>query len=107
VEKHPNKKTGLMTWLQRHPSIRATIGAEIVVAKPYTRRALTFALAHNLLSTSDGWGYTPGSGHGWKKPPWPPQTDLRGAVLHACGRLGHWCGMVDLATVFIALGAKP
>src|SRR5712671_6322516 len=50
-----NKKTGLMTWLQRHPSIRATIGAEIVVAKPYTRRALTFALAHNLLSTFDGW----------------------------------------------------
>jgi Family of unknown function (DUF6521) len=102
-----NKTTGLMTWLERNPSVRATVAAEIMAARPYSRRALTFALAHDLISTDDGWGYLPGDRKGWKKPAWPVKSDQRGVILQACGRLGQWCAMVEVATVFIALGVRP
>lgn len=102
-----NKTTGLMNWLERNPSVRVTIATEIMAAKPYTRRALTFALAHDLIKTSDGWNYLPGGHKSWKKPNWPAKTDQRGAILQASGRLAQWCAMVDVATVFIALGVRP
>jgi hypothetical protein len=102
-----NKRTGLMTWLERNPGVRATAASEIIAAKPYTRRALTFALAHDLLTTADGWVYASAGGRGWKKPAWPAQSDDRGTILQACNRLGQWCGAVDLPTVFISLGVRP
>lgn len=102
-----NRNTGLMTWLERHPIVRATAAPEIRAAKPYTRRALTFALAHGVLVTADGWGYAPTSAGGWKKPPWPVKSDPRGALLQASHRLGQWCSVVDTTTVYIALGVRP
>lgn len=102
-----NKKTGFMSWLQRNPGLRATAAAEMTAAKPYSRRAITFALAYDLISSEDGWNYMPGSGSCWKKLPWSPTSDERGAILRACGRLGQWCSVLDVATVFIALGARP
>jgi Family of unknown function (DUF6521) len=102
-----NRNTGLLTWLERHPIVRATAADEIRVAKPYARRALTFALAHGVLVTPDGWGYGTPSKRGWKKPSWPVKSDPRGALLQASHRLGQWCGGVDTTTVFIALGVRP
>jgi hypothetical protein len=102
-----NRKTGLLSWLERNPSVRATASAEILAAKPYTREALLFALAHDVLACGDGWHYGRSIGRGWKKPDWPVRSDVRGAVLQACSRLGAWCGALDLPTVFIALGVRP
>lgn len=102
-----NRNTGLLTWLERHPIVRATAADEIRAAKPYTQRALTFALAHGALVTPDGWSYGPSSASRWRKAPWPVKSDPRGAVLQACHRLGQWCSVTDNATIFIALGARP
>jgi hypothetical protein len=104
---HTNRKTGLLTWLERNPSVRATAASEIIAAKSYTRGALTFALAHDLLASPDGWRYTASAARAWKKPAWPIKSDARGRLLQACNRLGQWCGALDLSTVFIALGVRP
>lgn len=102
-----NRKTGLLSWLERNPAVRATTSSEMLASKPYTRKALVFALAHDLLASKDGWLYGPSSGRGWKKPNWPARSDPRGAVLQACAHLGGWCGALDAPTVFIALGVRP
>jgi hypothetical protein len=102
-----NRNTGLVTWLERHPIVRATAAPEIRAAKPYTRAALTFALAHGVLVSPDGWGYCPANERGWKAPAWPIKSDPRGALLQASHRLGQWCSVVDTTTVFIALGVRP
>ena len=105
--KGTKKTTGLMSWLERNPSVRAIVGSELISAKPYSRRALTFALAHQVLSTSDGWSYTASNVPKLKNNPWPPTKDERGEIMQVSQRLGQWCGIVDLATVFIALGVRP
>jgi ABC-3C biological conflict system middle component len=102
-----NRKSGLLAWLERNPSVRATAAPEILAAKPYTRSALTFALAHDLLATPDGWHYSRSAARGWKEPAWPIKTDPRGGLLQASNRLGQWCGALDVPTVFIALGVRP
>lgn len=102
-----NRNTGLVSWLERHPIVRATAASEVRAAKSYTRRALTFALAHGVLLSSDGWGYSPASTGGWKKPAWPVKSDARGAMMQASHRLGQWCSGVDITTVFITLGVRP
>lgn len=102
-----NRKTGFVSWLERHPIIRATAPAEIRSSRTYTQRAVTFALAHTLLASSDGWNYQVVEARGWKRPRWPIKSDPRGAVLAASLRLGQWCGDVDPATVFLTLGVRP
>ena len=99
-----NSRTGLITWVGRHPEITLDLGRRIEALTPFSREALLFALSRRILDINDA-GCVVLDESGMKKALRFPTSEPRGRVLLITRTLGRWVGEVrSTETVLACLG---
>lgn len=99
-----NSRTGLITWVGRHPEITLDLGRRIEALTPFSREALLFALSRRILDINDA-GYVDIDEAGMKKALRFPASEPRGRVLSITRTLGRWVGEVrSTETVLACMG---
>jgi hypothetical protein len=100
-------RTGLLSWLNRYPEVRADLGERLDASKDIVSGALRFGLSANaLVLESDGT-----LNLGARKPVQAPADKLplnARRALRRAERLGTWMGNAgSAATIFSAFGVTP
>ena len=99
-----NSRTGLITWIGRHPEITIDLGRRIEATALFSREALLFALARRVLTVSQN-GNIAIDNAGLKKKIRFPSAEPKGRLLSTVRTFGRWVGDVQsLETVLICLG---
>ena len=99
-----NSRTGLITWIGRHPEITLDLGRRVEALTPFSREAILFALSRRILDINDS-GYVELDDAGLKKALRFPAIEARGRVLSISRTLGRWVGEVrSTETVLACLG---
>lgn len=99
-----NTKTGLLTWLGRHPQITIELPERIAATASFAREALLFGLTRQVLDvTAQGRILT--ADRGLARRPRFLAADDRQRAFTLAMRLGGWCASVgSVETVFTSLG---
>jgi hypothetical protein len=99
-----NSRTGLITWVGRHPEITLDLGRRIAALTPFSREALLFALSRRILDINNA-GCVDLDEVGMKKALRFPANEFRGRVLSITRKLGRWVGQVrSTETTLACLG---
>ncbi|MAC55318.1 MAG: hypothetical protein CME31_22485 [Gimesia sp.] len=96
-----NSRTGLITWVSRHPEITLDLGRRIEALTPFSREALLFAISRRILDINDA-GYVDLDNTGMKKALRFPATEPRGRILSISRTFGRWVGDVQSTETVLA-----
>ena len=99
-----NSRTGLISWVSRHPEITLDLGRRIEALVPISREALLFAISRRILDINEA-GLVDLDKAGMRKALRFPSAEPRARVLSITRRLGRWVGDVkSTETVLVCLG---
>lgn len=99
-----NTKTGLLTWIGRHPQITIDLPERIVATAKFAREALLFGVTRQVLDVTPQ-GCIVTADRGLVKRAKFAATDDRQRAFTLAMRLGGWCASVgSIETVYTSLG---